>query len=42
MGKEGKGHQGTYIKDIWTKPKGRKIEGGKWGWVGQGKGVAGK
>ena len=33
-GKEGKHHQGTYIKDTWTKPKGvglRVGDGGKWG-----------
>ena len=32
-GKRGKGHPGTCIKDTWTKPKGDKIEGGRWGWV---------
>ena len=32
----GKGHQGTCIKDTWTKPKEGTIEGGKWGWVGWG------
>ena len=32
--KGGKGHQGTCIKDPWTKPKGRRIKGGKWGWLG--------
>ena len=25
-----KGCQGTSIKDTWTKPKGSRIEGGKW------------
>ena len=40
MGGEGKGHQGTYIKDTWTKPKGSRTVGGKEGWVGQG-GVVG-
>ena len=30
-GKRGKGHQGTCIKDTWTKPKGGRIEGGKQG-----------
>ena len=25
---------GTSIKDRWTKPKWRKIQGGKWGWLG--------
>ena len=29
-----KGHQGTCIKDTWTKPKGDKIKGEKWGWLG--------
>ena len=36
------GHQGTCIKDPWTKPKWGRIEGGRWGWVGWGKVVAGK
>ena len=27
--KKGKGHQGTCIKDLWTKPKGSKTEGGR-------------
>ena len=30
-GNKGKGCQGTCIKDPWTKPKGGKIEGGRWG-----------
>ena len=25
--KKGKGHQGTYIKDTWMKPKGGRIKG---------------
>ena len=29
MGKKGKGHQGTCMKDPWTKPKGGRIEGGR-------------
>ena len=33
-GEIGKGHQGTCIKDPWTKPKEGRIEGGRWGWVG--------
>ena len=33
MGKIGKGHQRICIKDTWTKPKGSKIEGGRWGWA---------
>ena len=41
-GKKGKGHQGTCIKDPWTKPKRERIEGGKWGWVGCGEMVVGK
>ena len=34
----GNGEQfsGTYIKDPWTKPKGVRIEDGKWGWLGWG------
>ena len=37
MGGRGKGHQGTYIKDTWTKPKGDRIKGERWvvlGWKG--------
>ena len=30
---KGKGCQGTCIKDTWTKPKGGKIEGRRWGLV---------
>ena len=30
-----KGHPGTCMKDTWTKPKGGRIEGGRWGWVRQ-------
>ena len=33
-GNKGKGHQGTCIKDTWTKPKGGQIQDGRWGWVG--------
>ena len=40
--KKGKGPQGMCIKDPWTKPKGGRIQGGRWGWVGQGTVVAGK
>ena len=41
-GKKGKGCQGTWVKDPWTKPKGGRIEGGRCGWVEQGKVVARK
>ena len=42
-GKKGKSCQGPCRKNPWTKPKGGKTEGGKWGWVGGGgKVVAGK
>ena len=41
-GKRGKGHQGTSIKDTWTKAKWGRIEGGRWGWVEQGGVVGGK
>ena len=34
------GCQGTCIKDTWTKPKGDRIKGGRWGWLGWG-GVVG-
>ena len=33
-GKKEKGHQGTYIKDPWMKPKEGRIEGGRWVWGG--------
>ena len=33
-GGKGEGFSGTTIKDIWTKPKGGRIKGGKWGWLG--------
>ena len=33
-GRKGKGHQGTSIKDTWTKSQGGRIEGERWGWVG--------
>ena len=35
-GKNGKGHQGTCMKDQQTKPKGNRIEGGRWRRVGRG------
>ena len=35
-GKKGKGHQGTCIKDTWTKPTAGRIKGGRQGWVWQG------
>ena len=35
-GKRRTGHQGTCIKDTWTKPKWGRIEGGRWGWLGLG------
>ena len=34
--RKGKSHQGTCIKDPWTKPKGVRIEGGRWGGWGGG------
>ena len=37
-----KGCQGTCTKDTWTKPKEDRIEGERWGWVGQRKVVVGK
>ena len=42
MGGKGKDRQGTCIRDTWTKPKGGRIEGGRWGWVGQQGVVGGK
>ena len=36
MGESGKGHQGTCIKDPQTRPKGGRIEGEWWGWLGWG------
>ena len=34
-GDDGGGEEfsGTCIKDTWTKPKGSRIKGGKWGWL---------
>ena len=29
--------QGIWMKDPWTKTMGGRIEGGGWGWVGQGR-----
>ena len=29
-------------KELWTKPNGGRIEGGRLGWVGQGKVIVGK
>ena len=40
--KMGKGHQRTCIKDTWTKPKGGRINGGRWGWLGWGVSGGGK
>ena len=34
MGEKRKVFSGTCIKDICTKPKGGRIKGGKWGWLG--------
>ena len=31
---KGEGFSGTCMKDIWTKLKGSRIKGGKWGWWG--------
>ena len=28
------GFSGSCIKDTWTKPKGDRIQGEKWGWLG--------
>ena len=39
---EGGGFTGTSIKDTWTKPKGGRIEGGRWGWLGWREVVGGK
>ena len=33
---KGEGFSGTSIKDTWTKPKGDRIKGGKWRWLGWG------
>ena len=42
MGKKGKSHEGTCMKDPWTKPKRGRIEGGRRWWAGRGKLVVGK
>ena len=36
IGGKGEGFSGTSIKDTWTKPKGGRIKGRKWGWLGWG------
>ena len=41
-GKKGKGCHGTYVRYPWTKPKGHRIKGGRWGLLGWGEVVAGK
>ena len=41
-GKKGNGQQGTCIKDTRTKPKGVRIKGVSWGWLGREKVVVGK
>ena len=41
-GKEEEGFSGTSIKDTWTKPKGGRIKGGDWGWLGWREVVGGK
>ena len=41
--RRGSGHQGTCIKDVWTKTMvGAKIECGRWGWEGWGTIMEGK
>ena len=38
-GREGGGKEGSSrncMKDPWTKPKGGRIDSGRWGWVGWG------
>ena len=40
-GKKGKSCQGTCIQYPWTKPQGGRTEGGRWGWVRQGRVVWG-
>ena len=30
------GFSGTCIRDTWTKPKGGRIKGRRWGWLGWG------
>ena len=34
MGGKWEGFSGTSMKDTWTKPKGVRINGRKWGWLG--------
>ena len=41
-GKRRKGHQGIFIKDTGTMPKGCRIKGRKWGWLLWGRVVGGK
>ena len=42
MGGKREGFSGKCIKDTWTKPKGGRIKGGTWGWLGRGEVVEGK
>ena len=32
-GEKKEGFSGTSMKDTWTKPKGVRIKGGRWGWL---------
>ena len=41
-GGKGEGLSGTCIKGPWTKPKGGRIKGGRWGWLGWGQVVGWK
>ena len=36
VGKKGRGHGGTCVKELWTKPKRGRIKGERWEWAGRG------
>ena len=42
MGGKGEGFSEMCTKDTWTKPKGGRTNGEKWGWLGSGGVVGGK
>ena len=42
MGKKGKGHKWTCMRNPWMEPRRSGIDGGRWVWVGWGEVVVGK
>ena len=41
-GKRGKGHEGACMEDTWTGTRRGRIKGGRWGWLGLGRGSGGE